>query len=163
MKHEGAITNILPAIIFLIACGLSFATGTSWGTFGILIPITLNVFSLTDADPNKATLAVICVSACMAGAVCGDHCSPISDTTIMSSAGAQCNHIAHVSTQLPYALTCAAVSFVTYLIAGFVKNAVISLSIGIILMVGTIFVLKKVLPTPDSASLQKESQKPAKG
>ena len=163
MKHEGAITNILPAIIFLIACGLSFATGTSWGTFGILIPITLNVFSLTDADPNKATLAVICVSACMAGAVCGDHCSPISDTTIMSSAGAQCNHIAHVSTQLPYALTCAAVSFVTYLIAGFVKNAAISLSIGIILMVGTLFVLKKVLPTPDSASLQKESQKPAKG
>ena len=87
----------------------------------------------------------------------------MSDTTIMSSAGAQCNHIAHVSTQLPYALTCAAVSFVTYLIAGFVKNAAISLSIGIILMVGTIFVLKKVLPTPDSASLQKESQKPAKG
>ena len=161
--NEGSFVNILPAVIFLIACGLSFATGTSWGTFGILIPITLNVFSLTDTDPNKATLAVICVSACMAGAVCGDHCSPISDTTIMSSAGAQCNHIAHVSTQLPYALTCAAVSFVTYLIAGFVKNAAISLVIGIVLMVGTILLLKKILPTPDSASLQKESQKPAKG
>ena len=160
--HESSFTNILPAIIFLIACGLSFATGTSWGTFGILIPITLNVFSLTDPDPNKVTLAVICVSACMAGAVCGDHCSPISDTTIMSSAGAQCNHIAHVSTQLPYALTCAAVSFVTYLIAGFIKNAAISLIIGIALMVGTIRLLKKMLPTPDTASLQKESQTPAK-
>ncbi|MBR2821829.1 MAG: Na+/H+ antiporter NhaC family protein [Clostridiales bacterium] len=160
---EGSFIYILPAIIFLIACGLSFATGTSWGTFGILIPITLNVFSLTDPDPNKATLAVICVSACMAGAVCGDHCSPISDTTIMSSAGAQCNHIAHVSTQLPYALTCAAVSFVTYLIAGFVKNAAISLVIGIVLMVGTIFLLKKMLPTPDSASLQKETLKAEKG
>ena len=149
----------LPAVIFVIACLLSFSTGTSWGTFGILIPITLEVFPLDGSSP----LAIICVSACMAGAVCGDHCSPISDTTIMSSAGAQCNHIAHVSTQLPYALTAAGVSFVTYLIAGIVKNAAISLSIGIILMIGTILILKKILPTPDSASLQKESQKPAKG
>jgi Na+/H+ antiporter NhaC len=162
-SRKGDFNVLLPAIIFLIACLLSFATGTSWGTFGILIPITLEVFKLNDPDPAKATLAVICVSACMAGAVCGDHCSPISDTTIMSSAGAQCNHIAHVSTQLPYALTCAGVSFVTYMIAGIVKNAVLSLAIGIVLMVGTILVLKKVLPTPDSASLQKESQKPAKG
>ena len=151
--------GILPAAIFLIACGLSFATGTSWGTFGILIPITLKIFPLDGSSP----LAIICVSACMAGAVCGDHCSPISDTTIMSSAGAQCNHIAHVSTQLPYALTCAAVSFVTYLIAGFVKNAAISLVIGIVLMVGTVLLLKKILPTPDSASLQKEIQKSEKG
>lgn len=162
-SRKGDFNVLLPAIIFLIACLLSFATETSWGTFGILIPITLEVFKLNDPDPAKATLAVICVSACMAGAVCGDHCSPISDTTIMSSAGAQCNHIAHVSTQLPYALTCAGVSFVTYMIAGIVKNAVLSLAIGIVLMVGTILVLKKVLPTPDSASLQKESQKPAKG
>ena len=153
---------LLPAIIFLIACGLSFATGTSWGTFGILIPITLEVFKLTDPDPAKATLAVICVSACMAGAVCGDHCSPISDTTIMSSTGAQCDHIAHVSTQLPYALTCAAVSFITYMVAGFVKNAAISLIIGIALMVGMVLLLKYVLPTPDSSSLKKETQKPAK-
>ena len=161
-SRKGDFNVLLPAIIFLIACLLSFATGTSWGTFGILIPITLEVFKLNDPDPAKATLAVICVSACMAGAVCGDHCSPISDTTIMSSAGAQCNHIAHVSTQLPYALTCAGVSFVTYMIAGIVRNAALSLVIGIVLMVGTVLVLKKVLPTPDSASLQKESQKPAK-
>ena len=160
-SRKGDFNMILPAIIFLIACGLSFATGTSWGTFGILIPITLEVFKLTDPDPAKATLAVICVSACMAGAVCGDHCSPISDTTIMSSAGAQCNHIAHVSTQLPYALTCAAVSFITYMVAGFVKNAAISLIIGIALMVGMILLLKYVLPAPDSSS-QKETQKPAK-
>lgn len=161
-SRKGDFNMILPAIIFLIACGLSFATGTSWGTFGILIPITLEVFKLTDPDPAKATLAVICVSACMAGAVCGDHCSPISDTTIMSSAGAQCNHIAHVSTQLPYALTCAAVSFITYMVAGFVKNAAISLIIGIALMVGMVLLLKYVLPTPDSSSLNKETQKPAK-
>jgi Na+/H+ antiporter NhaC len=146
--------NFLPAVVFLIACGLSFATGTSWGTFGILIPITLKVFPL---DGSNA-LAVICVSACMAGAVCGDHCSPISDTTIMSSAGAQCNHIAHVSTQLPYALTAAAVSLVTFLIAGFIQNAVLCLAIGIGLMVATVFVLRKLIPTPDSASLQRESQ-----
>lgn len=164
---KGDFNMLLPAIIFLIACGLSFATGTSWGTFGILIPITLEVFKLTDPDPAKATLAVICVSACMAGAVCGDHCSPISDTTIMSSAGAQCNHIAHVSTQLPYALTCAGVSFITYLVAGFAKNAFLSLFIGIALMVGMVILLKYVFPTTevvsDSASSQKETQKPEKG
>ena len=124
-----SLQNFLPAIVFLIAVGLSFATGTSWGTFGILIPICLNAFPLESGNP----LAVICVSACMAGAVCGDHCSPISDTTIMSSAGAQCDHIAHVSTQMPYALTAAAISFVTYIIAGFVQNAAISLIIGVIL------------------------------
>jgi len=157
-SSKGHFVNILPAVIFLIACVLSFATGTSWGTFGILIPITLKVFPLDGSSP----LAIICISACMAGAVCGDHCSPISDTTIMSSAGAQCNHIAHVSTQLPYALTAAVVSFITYLIAGFATNAAVCLAIGIILMVATIFILKKILPTPDSSSLQKQSQKPAK-
>ena len=157
-ETKGSFTNVLPAVIFFIACVLSFATGTSWGTFGILIPITLKAFPLDGTSP----LAIICVSACMAGAVCGDHCSPISDTTIMSSAGAQCNHIAHVSTQLPYALTAAIVSFITYFIAGFVTNAFICLAIGVALMVGTVLVLKKVLPTPDSASLQKETQTPAK-
>ena len=164
---KGDFNMLLPAIIFLIACGLSFATGTSWGTFGILIPITLEVFKLTDPDPAKATLAVICVSACMAGAVCGDHCSPISDTTIMSSAGAQCNHIAHVSTQLPYALTCAVVSFITYIVAGFAKNAFVSLFIGIALMVGMVILLRYVFPTTEVAvdsadASQKETQKPEK-
>ncbi len=131
---------LLPAIIFLIAVGLSFATGTSWGTFGILIPIVLSVFSGTDG-----AITIIAVSACMAGAVCGDHCSPISDTTIMASAGAQCNHINHVSTQLPYALTVAGVSFVSYIIAGFVQSAWIALPIAIVLMICTLFVLKLVL------------------
>lgn len=128
----------LPAIVFLIGVFLAFATGTSWGTFGILIPITLAVFPLDNP------LGVICVSACMAGAVCGDHCSPISDTTIMASAGAQCNHVTHVSTQLPYAMTVAAVSFICYIIAGFVPNAIIVLPIAIVLMIGTLFGVKKL-------------------
>ena len=136
----GSFQMFLPAIIFAIAVGLSFATGTSWGTFGILIPIVLSVFSGSDGN-----ITIIAVSACMAGAVCGDHCSPISDTTIMASAGAECNHINHVSTQLPYALTVAGVSFVTYIIAGFVQSAWIALPIGIALMVGTLFVLKLAL------------------
>ena len=127
---------MLPAIIFLIAVGLSFATGTSWGTFGILIPIVLSVFSGMDGE-----ITIIAVSACMAGAVCGDHCSPISDTTIMASAGAQCDHVNHVSTQLPYALTVAAVSFVSYIVAGFVQNVWISLPVALVLMLGTLYVL----------------------
>ncbi len=129
--------NFLPAIIFLIAVGLSFATGTSWGTFGILIPICLNAFPLESGN----SLSIICVSACMAGAVCGDHCSPISDTTIMSSAGAQCDHIAHVSTQMPYALSCAAISCVAYLVAGFARNVVASLVIGLIFLLLCMFIL----------------------
>ena len=132
----GAFQAFLPAVVFLIGCFLAFATGTSWGTFGILIPITLNVFPLTDP------LGVVCVSACMAGAVCGDHCSPISDTTIMASAGAQSDHVDHVSTQLPYAVVAAAVSFVAYLVAGFVPNALIALPVAILLMIGTLFVMK---------------------
>ena len=134
----GGLQYFLPVIIFLIACGLSFATGTSWGTFGILIPITLSVFPLTDP------LGIVCMSACMAGAVCGDHCSPISDTTIMASAGAQCDHVTHVSTQLPYALTVAAVSAVTYIFAGFVPKAAIALPVGVILMIGTLLVIKLI-------------------
>lgn len=129
---------LLPAIVFLIGCFIAFSTGTSWGTFGILIPIVLEVFPLT--DPH----GVVCVSACMAGAVCGDHCSPISDTTIMASAGAQCDHVNHVSTQLPYAITCAAVSCVSYIIAGFVPNAYIALPAAVALMLGTLVVIKLI-------------------
>ena len=126
----------LPAIIFVIACLLAFATGTSWGTFGILIPIVTAIF------PVGSVLGTICISACLAGAVCGDHCSPISDTTIMSSAGAQCEHLNHVGTQLPYAITVASVSFVSYIIAGFVQNAVICLIIAAALMIATVFGIK---------------------
>ena len=133
------LVNFLPAIIFLVGCFLAFATGTSWGTFGILIPIVVAVFQGTNE-----TMMIISISACMAGAVCGDHCSPISDTTIMASAGAQCNHVNHVSTQLPYAMTVAAVSFVTYVIAGFVQNAWICLPIGIVLMTGTLLVIRQI-------------------
>ena len=124
MQHAaGGLMSLLPAIIFLVGCFLAFATGTSWGPFGILI---------------------ISISACMAGAVCGDHCSPISDTTIMASAGAQCNHVNHVSTQLPYAITVAAISFVTYVVAGFVRTAFIALPVGIVLTIGTLLVLRKI-------------------
>ncbi len=135
-----AIIAFLPAIVFLIGCGLSFATGTSWGTFGILIPIVLAVFG--GSIDNE--LCIIAISACMAGAVCGDHCSPISDTTIMASAGAQCDHIAHVSTQLPYAITVAAISFVMYVIAGFVNSWVITLPLGIVVTLLTLLVIKKI-------------------
>ena len=130
--------NFLPAIIFIIACLLSFATGTSWGTFGILIPIVVEVFRSGDY-----TMMIISISACMAGAVCGDHCSPISDTTIMSSAGAQCNHLNHVSTQLPYAMVAALISFVCYIIAGFTKSAVITLPIGILILFLFVSIVKK--------------------
>ena len=135
----GAFQMLLPAIIFLIAVGLSFATGTSWGTFGILIPIVLSVFEPTNP------LMIIAISACMAGAVCGDHCSPISDTTIMASAGAQCNHINHVSTQLPYALTVAGISFVTYMLAGFLAQfglAIVALPVGAVLTVAVLIGIK---------------------
>ena len=130
--------NFLPAIIFVIAIVLAFSTGTSWGTFGILIPIVLAASPAPDST-------IICVSACMAGAVCGDHCSPISDTTIMASAGAGCNHVNHVNTQLPYALLVAAVSFVSYLVAPFVGGWQAALPIAIVLMVATLFVLRAVL------------------
>lgn len=135
-----ALMSLLPAIVFLIGAFLAFATGTSWGTFGILIPIVVNVFN---ADLSNE-LMIIAISACMAGAVCGDHCSPISDTTIMASAGAQCDHIMHVSTQLPYALTVAAVSFVAYIISGFIRNWIICLPLGIVLMVGCLLILRNM-------------------
>ena len=139
---EGAAAGLfamLPAIIFLVAWGLAFATGTSWGTFGILIPIVLPIFT---AEP---TLLTIGISACLAGAVAGDHCSPISDTTVMASAGANCNHIEHVSTQLPYVITVAVISFVCFIVAVFVQNAVICLGVGIVLVVAALAVLKKTV------------------
>lgn len=136
-SSSDGLVNLLPAIIFLVGCFLAFATGTSWGTFGILIPIVVEAFSETNE-----TMMIISISACMAGAVCGDHCSPISDTTIMASAGAQCNHVNHVSTQLPYAVTVAAVSCVTYIIAGFAQTPLIPLVIGILLMIGVLYVMK---------------------
>ncbi|MGM9607448.1 MAG: Na+/H+ antiporter NhaC family protein [Oscillospiraceae bacterium] len=147
-QSAGSIISVLPAIIFLVGCFLSFATGTSWGTFGILIPIVVSVFGANLSNE----LMIISISACMAGAVCGDHCSPISDTTIMASAGAQCDHISHVSTQLPYALTVAAVSFVCYLFTGFIRNWLICLPLGIILMVVVLLVIRNVTPKQDAES-----------
>lgn len=138
-QTAGSFMNLLPAIIFLVGCFLAFSTGTSWGTFGILIPIVVAVFA--DTNPQ---LMIISISACMAGAVCGDHCSPISDTTIMASAGAQCNHVNHVTTQLPYAIIVAAISFVTYIVAGFAQSAWISLPIGILLILLTLLIIKKL-------------------
>ncbi len=138
MGQAASLDKFLPAIIFLVACILSFATGTSWGTFGILIPIVTAIF------PADSTLLIIGMSACLAGAVCGDHCSPISDTTIMSSAGGQCNHLNHVSTQMPYAMTVAAISFVMFVISGLVQNIWICLPLGIVLTVATLFVIKLI-------------------
>ena len=135
-----AIMSLLPAFVFLIGVLLAFATGTSWGTFGILIPIVAKAFG-NNLDNE---LMIIAISACMAGAVCGDHCSPISDTTIMASAGAQCDHVQHVSTQLPYAITVAAVSLVAYVISGFIRSWYICMPIGIILMVATLLAIKAV-------------------
>ena len=128
--------SMLPAVIFVVACILAFASGTSWGTFGILIPVVTAVF------PTDSPLLIIGISACCAGAVCGDHCSPISDTTIMASAGAQCNHLNHVSTQLPYAVTVAAVSFVGFIVAGFVQNVYITLAVSTVLMLAVLFILR---------------------
>ena len=136
LAGAGALYNFLPAIIFVVACIIAFSTGTSWGTFGILIPIVVSVF------PAGSELVIIGMSACLAGSVCGDHCSPISDTTIMSSAGAQCEHVSHVSTQLPYAITVAAVSFVAYLITGFVQSWVIMLPVAILMLVAVLFVMR---------------------
>ena len=131
------LTIMLPAIIFVVALFLAFATGTSWGTFSILIPIVVDVF------PVGSEILIIAISACLAGAVCGDHISPISDTTIMASTGAQCDHLTHVYTQLPYALTVAAVSFVSYILAGLIQNVVICLILAAALMTLTLLVIEK--------------------
>ena len=147
---SGPLLGLFPAIIFVVGAFLAFATGTSWGTFGILIPIVVNIFSGTNH-----TMMIISISACMAGAVCGDHCSPISDTTIMASAGAQCNHMNHVSTQLPYAVLVAGISCLTYIIAGFVRNPVVPFIIGMLILIGT-FVGIKYITRTDKANEQEE-------
>ena len=139
MANAGGLTWLLPAITFVVACVIAFATGTSWGTFGILIPIVSVVF------PESSSLFFVGISACLAGAVCGDHCSPISDTTIMSSAGAHCNHIDHVETQLPYAISVAGISFVTYVIAGLLDMlgmVWLSIPIGVVLTIGFLLFMK---------------------
>ncbi len=139
MKAASAgLYNMLPAVIFLVACVLAFASGTSWGTFGILIPIVTAIF------PGDSALLYIGISACCAGAVCGDHCSPISDTTIMSSAGAQCEHVTHVTTQLPYAITVAGLSFVSFVLAGFLQNWMICLAVGAVLTVAALFAIRNI-------------------
>lgn len=140
MSNASALQWILPALVFVVACLVAFATGTSWGTFGILIPIVSAIF------PETSSLFFVGISACLAGAVCGDHCSPISDTTIMSSAGAHCNHINHVETQLPYAITVAAISFVCYILAGLLNMANltwVSVPVGVVLVIATLLVIKK--------------------
>lgn len=145
VESATAVQILLPVLLFLVALGLSFATGTSWGTFGILIPIVTGVFQsqlVNAAETGIPSMVIICISACLAGAVCGDHCSPISDTTIMASTGAQCDHVNHVSTQLPYAMTVAAVSAAGYLISGFIQNVFAVLGISIVLMIAALFVIK---------------------
>ena len=140
MSNASALQWVLPALVFVVACLVAFATGTSWGTFGILIPIVSAIF------PETSSLFFVGISACLAGAVCGDHCSPISDTTIMSSAGAHCNHINHVETQLPYAITVAVISFVCYIIAGLLNMANltwVSVPVGVVLVIATLIVIKK--------------------
>ena len=154
-----AVQILLPLLLFAVALGLSFATGTSWGTFGILIPIVTGVFHSQLAnvtDGNIPSMVIICISACLAGAVCGDHCSPISDTTIMASTGAQCDHVNHVSTQLPYAMTVAAVSAVGYLLAGFVQNVFVVLGVSVALMFGTLFVLRMVFGNDNKKSVKRK-------
>ena len=146
VQSATAVQLLLPLLLFVVAVGLSFATGTSWGTFGILIPIVTDVFSSDLASVSNGgaipSMVIVCISACLAGAVCGDHCSPISDTTIMASTGAQCDHVNHVSTQIPYAFTVAAVCMVGYLISGFVQNVFVVLGVSILLLIGVLFVLK---------------------
>lgn len=146
VKSASAIQILLPCILFIVALGLAFATGTSWGTFGILIPIVTGIFStelagISDAGEIPETV-IICISACLAGAVCGDHCSPISDTTIMASTGAQCDHVNHVSTQLPYAFTVAAVCMVGYIFAGFVQNVFAVLGLSLALMIAVLLIIR---------------------
>lgn len=146
VKSASAIAILLPCILFVVALGLAFATGTSWGTFGILIPIVTGIFSSELAGISEAgeipKMVIICISACLAGAVCGDHCSPISDTTIMASTGAQCDHVNHVSTQLPYALTVAAVCVVGYIFSGFVQNVFAVLGLSIVLMLAVLLFIR---------------------
>lgn len=156
VQSATALSVLLPVILFVVAIGLAFATGTSWGTFGILIPIVTSVFDAELANVSQTgeipSMVIICISACLAGAVCGDHCSPISDTTIMASTGAQCNHVNHVSTQLPYALTVAAVCVVGYLLSGFVHNVFIVLGFSAALMLAVLFAIRFFVKRKESRS-----------
>ncbi len=156
VQSATALSVILPVILFVVAIGLAFATGTSWGTFGILIPIVTSVFDAELANVSQTgeipSMVIICISACLAGAVCGDHCSPISDTTIMASTGAQCDHVNHVSTQLPYALTVAAVCVVGYLLSGFVHNVFIVLGFSAALMLAVLFAIRFFVKRKESRS-----------
>lgn len=162
VENATAVQILLPMILFVVALGLSFATGTSWGTFGILIPIVTGVFGsqlVNAAENGIPSMVVICISACLAGAVCGDHCSPISDTTIMASTGAQCDHVNHVSTQLPYAMTVAGVSALGYLLAGFVQNVFVVLGVSIVLMIGVLLIIRLIVGNDNKP---KHSEKPKK-
>ena len=156
VQSATALSVLLPVILFVVAVGLAFATGTSWGTFGILIPIVTSVFEAELANVSQTgeipSMVIICISACLAGAVCGDHCSPISDTTIMASTGAQCDHVNHVSTQLPYALTVAAVCVVGYLLSGFVHNVFIVLGFSVALMLAVLFAIRFFVKRKESRS-----------
>ena len=156
VQSATALSVLLPVILFVVAVGLAFATGTSWGTFGILIPIVTSVFDAELANVSQTgeipSMVIICISACLAGAVCGDHCSPISDTTIMASTGAQCDHVNHVSTQLPYALTVAAVCVVGYLLSGFVHNVFIVLGFSVVLMLAVLFAIRFFVKRKESRS-----------
>lgn len=156
VQSATALSVLLPVILFVVAVGLAFATGTSWGTFGILIPIVTSVFEAELANVSQTgeipSMVIICISACLAGAVCGDHCSPISDTTIMASTGAQCDHVNHVSTQLPYALTVAAVCVVGYLLSGFVHNVFIVLGFSVVLMLAVLFAIRFFVKRKESRS-----------
>lgn len=156
VQSATALSVLLPVILFVVAVGLAFATGTSWGTFGILIPIVTSVFEEELANVSQTgeipSMVIICISACLAGAVCGDHCSPISDTTIMASTGAQCDHVNHVSTQLPYALTVAAVCVVGYLLSGFVHNVFIVLGFSVVLMLAVLFAIRFFVKRKESRS-----------
>lgn len=155
VQSATALSVLLPVILFVVAIGLAFATGTSWGTFGILIPIVTSVFEAELANVSQTgeipSMVIICISACLAGAVCGDHCSPISDTTIMASTGAQCDHVNHVSTQLPYALTVAAVCVVGYLLSGFVHNVFIVLGFSVALMLAVLFAIRFFVKRKESS------------
>ena len=159
VESATALTILLPLILFAVAVGLAFATGTSWGTFGILIPIVTGVFSSELAAVTETgeipQMVIVCISACLAGAVCGDHCSPISDTTIMASTGAQCDHVNHVSTQIPYAFTVAGVCAVGYLLAGFIQNVFVVLGVSLVLMAATLAVIKLVISKKKSGSAAK--------
>ena len=149
MANTGDLAKFLPAVIFIVACFIGFATGTSWGTIGIMVPLVCAVFDWTD----QLTLLSIGIAASCAGGVCGDHLSPISDTTIMASAGAHCYHLNHVSTQIPYGVTVAAVSFVSYIIAGLVQNVVICMIIAIALLVVTLFVIKAIVSKKHASAI----------